>query len=63
MAQLIQFLVALLCCLILVFSSETINDDYKEIVQFILNSYNEKPDSENGYGLVKIVNASKKVIL
>ncbi|PSN32331.1 hypothetical protein C0J52_17637 [Blattella germanica] len=60
MAQLIRLSLALLCCSAVVLSTETGENNYNDVVQFVLNWYNENSNSQHVYNSAKLLNAYKK---
>jgi hypothetical protein len=61
MAQLTVLSVILLCCIIGLKCAETSDSAFKDEVQFVLDSFNDRPGSLYVYESAKIINAYTKV--
>jgi len=61
MANLVRLAVILLCCLFEAICVETDDNKYKDAAQFVLDTFNRRPDSSYVYDSAKIINVHEKV--
>jgi len=61
MANLVRLSVILLCCLFEAICVETDDSKFRDAAQFVLDTFNRRPDSSYVYDSAKIINVYEKV--
>jgi hypothetical protein len=61
MANIVRLSVILLCCLFEAICVETDDSKFRDAAQFVLDTFNRRPDSSYVYDSAKIINVYEKV--